>query len=119
MSRVWSAQLLMTAFIALGFFLIRDAAHAAASALGGLTAIVNTWVLARSVQQASQQTLVAPGNGMGSILGGLVLRIAILTVVLLGATRGLGLPALPIILGFVLVLLGAILVKRLPGVKDA
>ena len=107
----------MTLFIAAGFLLIRDSAHAAAAAMGGVTAIVNTWILARSVQQASRQTLVAPGNGMGSILGGLVLRIAIFTVVLLGATQGLSLPALPIILGFVLVLLGAIGVQRLPSAK--
>lgn len=103
----------------MAFFLIRDPAHAGAAASGGFAAIVNTWVLARSVQQAGDQALIAPGSGMGSIFVGLLLRIAIFTGVLLGATQGLGLPALPIILGFVLVLLAAVGVKRLPRVGEA
>ena len=114
MSKVWYTQLLLLVLVAAGFFLARDAAHAAAAVLGGLAAVANTWVLARAVHKAGEQALAAPGGGMGPILMGLVLRIMIFGVVLLGATRGLGLPVAPIIVGFLLTLLAAAGAERLP-----
>ena len=114
MNRVWRAQLLLLILVAAGFFLARDAVHAAAAVLGGLAAVANTWVLARAVHRASEQALAVPGSGMGPILMGVVLRIMIFGVVLLGATLGLGLPAAPIIVGFLLTLLAAAGAERLP-----
>ena len=114
MSKVWYTQLLLLVLVAAGFFLARDAAHAAAAILGGLAAVANTWVLARAVHKAGEQALAAPGSGMGPILMGLVLRIMIFGVVLLGATQGLGLPVVPIIIGFLPVVLAAAGAERLP-----
>ena len=117
MSRVWYGQFLLLALSAMGFFLARDITYAGAAALGGLAAVANTWILARAVQKASNKALTAPSGGMGPILMGLVLRIMIFVVVLLGATQGLAFPATPVIVGFVLVLLGAAGAERLPHSK--
>ena len=80
--------------------------HGLAAALGGGLAMLNTSLARRSIIRASQLAYTQPDVGMLPVFSGLLQRVFVFAAGFAGGVLLLGLPPLPVIVGFVLVQLG-------------
>ncbi len=99
--RVMTAQLIVTAVLALGALLVYSPAHGLSVAYGGLVDVVLALLLGHSIRRANERAATDPKAGMNVLYLGAVIRFFLFIVLFAIGLGLLRLNALAVAAGFV------------------